>query len=313
VLALCIEASHARGMGHLFRALALAEAVESQGGIVRFYLNAFAPAEALLHARGRRFETVPLLEDGWEPDVIRRDGIRTWVNDRLDTTAAHAASVSGAGARLATFDDRGAGAGQSDLNIVAIPATSNEPLAGKRVLRGIANLVLDPAIARLRRPRSRLESLVVSLGGSDTYGVTLDVVRALKARGMGATVILGPGFAHEAELVAIADTGFTLKRNVPSLAEEFSRHDLAITAGGVTPCEANAAGLPCIVIAAEAWEVRTGEMLEALGGSRFAGPRHQIDFCILDQLPDVAAMSGAALAHVPADGAARVAREILAL
>jgi spore coat polysaccharide biosynthesis predicted glycosyltransferase SpsG len=313
MLALCIEASHARGMGHLFRSLALAEAVESQGGAVRFYLNPFAPAEALLRGRGRRFETVPPLGDGWEPDLIRRDGIRTWVNDRLDTTASHAARVRGAGAHLATFDDRGAGAAQSDLNIVAIPAANDEPLAGKRVLRGLASLVLDPAIARLRRPRSRLESLVVSLGGSDTYGVTIKVMRALKSRSMGATVVLGPGFAHKTELAAIADASFTLKRNVPSLAEEFSRHDLAITAGGVTPCEANAAGLPCIVIAAETWENRTGEMLEELGGSLFAGPRDRIDFSILDRLPDVAAMSRAALAHVPADGAARVAREILAL
>jgi spore coat polysaccharide biosynthesis predicted glycosyltransferase SpsG len=300
-------------MGHLFRALALAEALENQGSPVRFYLNAFAPAQALLHARGRTFETVSLQEDGWEPGVIGRDNIRIWVNDRLDTAAAHAAGVRGAGAHLVTFDDRGTGAAQADLNIVAIPANDDEPLAGQRVLRGVANLVLDPAIARLRRPRETLGSLVVSMGGSDTYGVTLDVVRALKARGLGATVILGPGFAHETELASILDASFMIARNVPSLAEEFARHDLAVTAGGVTPCEANAAGLPCIVIATETWEARTGEMLQMLGGSVFAGPRNAIDFGVLDCLPDVAAMSRAALANVPSDGAARVTREILAL
>src|SRR5947208_31595 len=129
-------------------------------------------------------------------------------------------------------------------------------------------------------PRTALNSLVVSMGGSDTYGVTVDVARALKQRGTGATVILGPGFAHDEALAAVKHEGLVLKRNVPSLAEEFFHHDLAITAGGLTPCEANAAGLPCIIIATESWEARTGQELEQLGGSRFAGSRGAIDFSL---------------------------------
>ncbi len=313
MFALCIEASHARGMGHLFRALALAEAVTNRGREVRFYINDFAPATALLRARNCSFETVPLQAGDWEPDIIRRDGITTWINDRLDTNAAHAVRVQNADAHLVTFDDRGRGADQADLNIVAFPASDCERLPGKRILTGLDYLVLDPAIARLRRPRERLESLVVSMGGSDTYGITLEVMRALKSRAMAATIILGPGFAHEPGLAAIMDANFKLKRNVPSLAEEFALHDLAITAGGITPCEANAAGLPCIVIATEPWESRTGEILASLGGSLFAGPRDRIDFSIFARLPDIATMSRAALAHVPANGAARVTQEILSL
>lgn len=313
MFALCVEASHARGMGHLFRAMALAKAVTNQGGQVRFYVNDFAPALALLRARHCSFETVPLKEEGWEPNIIGRDGVHTWINDRLDTDAAHAARVRDAGAHLVTFDDRGGGAGQADLNIVAFPASDHEALLGKRILAGLNYLVLDPAIARLRRPRERLGSMVVSMGGSDTYGVTLKVMQALKSRALAATVIQGPGFAHEAELAAIMDTSFKLKRNIPSLAEEFSLHDLAITAGGITPCEANAAGLPCIVIATEPWESRTGEILARLGGSLFAGPRRRIDFGIFDRLPDIAAMSQAALDNVPCNGAERVAQALMSL
>lgn len=313
MLALCLEASHARGMGHLFRALALAQALEKRGGQVHFYLNGFTPAEALLRDRGRAFTTVGLDDGEWASAIIRKDSVTTWINDRLDTGAAHAADVHGAGARLVTFDDRGPGAGLSDLNIVAFPAHDGEKLPGRRVFSGPQALVLDPAIAAYRRPRERLDSIVVSMGGSDTYGVTVEVARALKTRSLAATVILGPGFAHDQALAAVKHDGLTIRRNVPSLAEEFSRHDLAITAGGLTPCEANAAGLPAIIIATEPWEARTGEVLEQLGGSYFAGHRGEIDFSFLDRPLPIAAMSQAALGAVPCDGARTVADAILSL
>lgn len=313
MLALCLEASHARGMGHLFRALALAQGLTNQGGKVHFYLNAFAPAQDLLRARGHSFTTVALGDGDWAAPIVRTDGITVWINDRLDTGALHAHAVREAGARLVSFDDHGTGADMADLNIIAFPAGGDEKPPGRRVLTGTQALVLDPAIAAFRRPREGLNSLVVSMGGSDTYGVTVQVAQALKRRGRDATVILGPGFAHDADLAAVGHDGLTIKRNVPSLAEEFSRHDLAITAGGLTPCEANAAGLPCIVIATETWEARVGQVLEQLGGSLFAGSRDVIDFSFLDRPLAIAAMSAAAMRSVPHDGAQTVARQILAL
>lgn len=313
MLALCLEASHACGMGHLFRGLALAEALTSQGGKVHFYLNAFAPAEELLRARGHSFTTVPLDDGNWAGPIIQRDRITAWINDRLDTGAIHAQSVRDAGAHLVSFDDRGAGAHLADINIIAFPADEDEKLPGRRVLTGTRALVLDPAIAAFRRPRGSLNSLVISMGGSDTYGVTVQVAQALRQRGMAATAILGPGFAHDEALAAVKHGGLTIKRNVPSLAEEFSHHDLAITAGGLTSCEANAAGLPCIVIATETWEARTARALQRLGGSLFAGNRDNIDFSCLDRPLDIAAMSTSALRGVPHDGAKVIAREIFAL
>lgn len=313
MFALCVEASHARGMGHLFRALALTEEMERQGADTLFIVNDSPAARDVLRKRARPFEIAPLSETGWETEIIQRHGVRTWINDRLDTDMQHARMVCDNGVRLVTFEDRGTGAALADLNIVPIPLQDAEALQGKHVLSGLDYLVLDPAIANLRRRRTDLNSLVVSMGGSDTYGVTIAVMGALKARSMAATIILGPGFEHEAALEEALDERFTVKRNVPSLAAEFAHHDLAITAGGVTPCEANAAGLPCMIIATELWEKRTGEILAKTGGCLFAGYRDHIDFDLLDLLPPVAAMSQAALDHIPVDGADRIARAILDL
>ena len=48
MFALCVEASHARGMGHLFRALSLAQALEARGAKVQIYVNEDAAAARAL-------------------------------------------------------------------------------------------------------------------------------------------------------------------------------------------------------------------------------------------------------------------------
>jgi spore coat polysaccharide biosynthesis predicted glycosyltransferase SpsG len=289
-------------------------ALEAQGAAVRLYANDDPAVARALGERVQPWTPVPLREDasGWLRERILADGIRVWIADCFETSIAHARGVLEGGARFVTFNDRGAGAAHADLHVCAVALDEGGAPKGKRVLSGLAYLVLDPAVRRYRRQRQRLDSLIVSMGGADTYGLTIDVLRALRARGRGATVVVGPGFAHDKELSALAE-GFTVRRSVASLAEEFSRHDLAITAGGVTPFEANAAGLPCIIIAAEPWEERAGRQLEALGGCRYAGSRHDIDVSALDEALPIERMSAAALAAVPADGADRVATELLAL
>ena len=111
----------------------------------------------------------------------------------------------------------------------------------------------------------------MTLGGSDTYGVTVNVVQLLNEMNLTATVVVGPGFMHLDALKNALPDGFVLKRGVPSMIAEFHHHDLAITGGGITPFEANASGLPCVVIANELFEIPNGMALQKLGGSFFAG------------------------------------------
>jgi spore coat polysaccharide biosynthesis predicted glycosyltransferase SpsG len=315
VFAVCIEASHERGMGHLFRGLALAQALEQRGAPTRIYANQDPAAARTLRERGRDWAPVPLRDDrsGWIAERIRADGVRVWISDCFETSLAHARGVTEAGAKFVTFNDRGPGAALADINVCAVSLDEGTAPAGKRVLSGLQYLVLDPEVRRYRRARVSQASMVVSMGGADTYGLTVEIVRALRARGRTATIVVGPGFAHQRELADAAGNRFVVRRGVGSLAQEFSRHDLAVTAGGVTPFEANAAGLPCIVVAAEPWEEKAAELLARLGGCRYAGPRDRIDFDALEEPLPLARMSAAALAAVPADGADRVAAELLAL
>ena len=307
MLAVCIESSHARGMGHLFRALNLADVLGQRGHAVRFLMNDDEVSTGILKARGHTPLTVDLADttNGWEASLAAEHHFSMWVDDRLNTAHEHAAQVKAIGLPLVTFDDHGSGAVLADLHVAAL-AFGGAPLAGKKLLTGVDYLVLNPEIAHYQRLRHEVGSLLVTLGGSDTYGATVKVVAALARKGLGATVVVGPGFAHRQALDDVLNEAFTVLVGVPSMIAEMSRHDLAITGGGITPFEANAAGLPCMVVANEEFEVPVGMALERLGGAVFAGHHSAFDLSALDGPLPIERMSQAGMRHVGLGGAAKV-------
>ena len=309
---ICVEASHQRGMGHLFRMLNLCQGLSIRNLPFRIFINKNKAAQKILDQHNFLFEVVPLesQENDWQKILISKYGIKLWIDDRLNTDIGHAEQVKSFGIPLVSFDDRGSGAGLVDLNVAALCFDETEPFQGKKVLRGIRYLILNPEIARYRHVRSKLNSIVVSMGGSDTYGVTIKVIKLLKLAGLTATVIVGPDFQHEKELVEVLDSSFLLKCAVPSLIEEFSYHDLAITGGGVTPFEANAAGLPCFIIANEDFEIPVGLGIAELGGAVFAGHHSKIDASKLNELMLIEKMSRLAIERFDLGGVTRIMNEI---
>lgn len=308
MFALCIESSHTRGMGHFYRALNLAEELEQAGLPFQIYLNDHAPARQMLVERRIPHRVVDLVDvtGDWESALIRQDGITLWLNDRLDTDIRHAQKIKAAGIPLVTFDDRGSGAALADLHIAALAFDPHEGLGGERLLRGADYLILNRQIGVYARERKRLDSILVTLGGSDTYGVTVKVVKLLKEMGLSATVVVGPSFMHMESLARELTGDFALKCGVPSLIAEFHHHDLAITGGGITPFEANASGLPCVVIANELFEIPVGKELQRLGGSIFSGHHESLPSPLFGAELPLEQMSLAGLRNIGLQGTKRV-------
>jgi spore coat polysaccharide biosynthesis predicted glycosyltransferase SpsG len=302
-------------MGHLFRALNLAGFLKDQGQDALILVNDHPRSLEILKGRGLRYQVVPLqdLESGWEEKIIKSNAISVWINDRHGTDLRHARRVKGRGAKLVTFDDGGSGAGEADLHFSPLAFDGRAEPQGKTVLRGLEYLVLDREIERFKRLRTREGSIVVSMGGSDTYGATVKVVRQLKAHGKRATVVLGPAFAHWRDLEAELTSDFQVRREVSSLPEEFGRHELAITGGGVTPFEAGAAGLPCIVVANETFEIPAARYLQNLGCAVFAGHHTELDGEAFGRCLNHEAMSRAGMMHITTRGAENVCRALDAL
>lgn len=315
MIGFCIEASHERGLGHLYKTLNFVEYLDGLNERYIVIMNDDPMSTSVLKQRGVTYVTVVLsdTQSDWETTIIKQYGITTWINDRLNTDKKHAAHVKKHRVKLVTFDDRGTGATLTDLHIAPLVFSGKGLLQGKRVLTGINYLVLSKGIDGCRHVRKHLDSILVTLGGSDTYGVTLQVVALLKRLNKRATVVVGQSFQHHTELEQIIDERFTVKRGVPSLIQEFMHHDLAITGGGVTPFEANASGLPCIIIANELHEIEIGQYLAGLGSSIFAGYYRALDERVFSMGLNLITMSRSGIEKIRTDGVENVFREVKSL
>jgi spore coat polysaccharide biosynthesis predicted glycosyltransferase SpsG len=266
-------------MGHFFRALNIVKYLQSRNESYHVLLNDNAVATAILVKKGIPFEVVDLndFKTDWETKLIQRHGIKIWLNDRLNTDIRHASNVKKNGALLITLDDSGSGAELADLHFGCQVFDEVSDLKGKHIFTGIDYLILSKEIDAVTRVRTRMDNILVTLGGSDTHGIALNVVEILKQIGTQATIITGPSFQHGEQLRKLAEQRFGIKPGVPSLIGEMVRYDLAITGGGLTPFEANASGLPCIVVAAERHEIPNARFLEQTGSSVMAGFRNDLD------------------------------------
>lgn len=295
------------GMGHLFRMLNLYREILREGRQAMFVLlGHHLPGEAFLTDEQVPYLTVTDTLPGWEDRILGRFPVRLWINDRLDTDAEHIRHLQAQGIKSVTFDDNGSGAALSDLHVAALAPMRGEQPQGALVLTGTDYLILPGSIARYRRSRSNCHSLVVSLGGSDTHGITIKLLPWLCRQSIPATIILGPGFEHNAELASAGGSQFTVKSAVPSLVAEFANYDLAITGGGLTAFEAAAAGLPTLTVANEPHEIGHCRYLQAIGCSYYIGFRDTADFSALNMTIDIPKMSQAAIANFSLGGAGRV-------
>lgn len=312
---ICIESSHTKGMGHLFRILNFIKYLRSTNTRFIVFVNNDPIAINIIKSNNLTFEIVDLsdLESNWESNLIKKYSIDIWINDRLDTDITHSLNVKKNNIKLVTLDDMGSGSELADINFCAMAFDSPERLKGKKLLTGIKYLILNDEIVKHKRVRKKIKNILVTLGGSDTYGVTIKIVKIMSKSGISATVITGPSFIYKDELSQVANDLFIIKEAVPSLIEEFYNFDLAITGGGITPFEANASGLPCIIVANEPFEIGNGKFLERLGSSAFAGYYKEVSDDFIDLNLDIEEMSTTGIRNIKLNGAENIFRQIQSL
>jgi len=313
MFAICLEASHAKGMGHLFRMLNFKNYLDKQNEKYIFLIKNNDKTKEILKNNNIKFEIVNLddYKSNWEKDIIEKYNLQYWINDRLNTDKEHSENVVSKGIKLITFDDLGSGAILSNSNICGL-FFNEKNLFGKKVLKGTDYLILNNEIDKYKRERNKLNNILVTLGGSDTYGITIKVLKLLKKHNIKATIHIGPSFNHKEELDKELTNDYEVINFIPSLIEEFVKYDLAITGGGVTPFEANASGLPCLIIANELFEIQNGEYLDSIGSSKFLGYHNEIDnkvFSTINDL-DLNSMSKNGMKHLDTKGCKRIYKEI---
>jgi spore coat polysaccharide biosynthesis protein SpsF len=242
------------GYGHVKRMVALARSLRDAQGIGSiFALNGTEDAcEPIRRAGFAVSRDAPLdaLIDKHAPDLLiadYRDG-----PSRAEL-AAHAARVT----LSATVDDG------SDRRLAydfayypPVPQASVLDWSGSACTPRIGwewALLGSSQVSAPPRRKPGPPVLLVTMGGSDPFGLTLDCARALAKLDpvFRARFVIGPGMANRsavAQQIVKLNRNFETIEGADDLATEISRADLAIAAFGVTAYELAAQGVPALYL-----------------------------------------------------------------
>jgi spore coat polysaccharide biosynthesis predicted glycosyltransferase SpsG/CMP-N-acetylneuraminic acid synthetase len=256
-----VDGSAAIGMGHVYRSLAIADALrETSRADIAFLMTAD-------HAEGiqtvsrygypvraaARASLEMLLEHvrDFSPDIL--------VNDLPVIERAYVEALAHLGATTVNLVDTLDDLERTEAYAQVIVSVMSEDRATPENFYG------GPAYAILRRHfretgrekemRERPKMVLLSFGGSDPQGLTLKAARALQAlpQGVELVAVAGPAFSYRREFEALVAE---LPRKVPlihqaegHIAELMLEADVALCSGGMSVYEIAALGTPGIVLA----------------------------------------------------------------
>jgi spore coat polysaccharide biosynthesis protein SpsF len=242
----------AYGFGHVKRMIALARALRDSEGIgAVFAVN--GSEDALPAIRQAGFEATLLAGPhatlpGVEPDLLIldcRDG-----PSRAEVEAWKAPVT-------AVVDDASERRLAADFAYYPpVPQAGKLDWSGSRCAVRIgwqwALLGMTPAASR-PQSHSPLPTLLVTMGGSDPFGLTLRAANALALLepAFRARFVIGPGFKDKdriAKTIVALHSNFETIEGADGLATEFASCDLALAAFGVTAYELAAFGVPAVYL-----------------------------------------------------------------
>ena len=260
-----IKGGHKEGIGDVTSSLALAEEFRARGHAVVFIINNNQIVANLISQRDFGYR---IAESSIEvEESINRQSIDIAILNQLNTVKDEALIFRRHSKVLVSIDDTGSSARLSDLRF--------------NVLYPIADSIIDFKYIALssifqqkhnipKRIRERIGRILVTQGGSDTYGYTPKIMRALYniPNTIHVDVIFGPSFSHYPEVDKIlhrAPRDFNIITRRGDLSDLMLEADLAISAAGITLFELACLGIPTIVVCGELFEVETAKRLQREG------------------------------------------------
>lgn len=259
--------NHEQGMGDLIGSLAIADAWRDSNprDIITFVVDNDKEAIDAVRARDYKVEVV----DDFFQEMNRVEEINPGVivvnmfkndSERLKYFKQNTRL-------LVTIDDPSGAARWADIRINPLYYSDDA--------------ITDPAYVALRKEftqahkiskvvKDRVEIILVTQGGADTYGFTPKIVRALDGieKDCWIDVVIGPAFQHHRELKEAlnkSQRNFNILQNVTNMCELMQQSDMAITAGGNTMFELACVGVPAVVLCAEEFEEETADRMEKYG------------------------------------------------
>lgn len=300
-----VDASRQIGSGHVYRCLALAEALRSHGVDSVFIHRAHVGnLHSLIESRGFSVRLLPPPPLSGSPQ--RDADYPTWlgVAESVDVEES-ADAVREVGAKLLFVDHYGVSRDweyairrqvdrvvviedlpdrEHDCDVLidqsgawaAARAEQDAGLNPDLILAGPNYALVDPIYREARQlavPRSQISRILVFFGASDHLGLTEHALRVLNKPPfdrVAVDVVIGTSRASDGAIERLADVRgrATLHEAQRSLAPLMLRADLMIGAAGMTSWERCAVGLPSIAAVVAENQLPGAAVLEAMGAAR---------------------------------------------
>ncbi len=280
------KGNHKQGMGDVIGSLALSEEFKSRGHIVNFIVDNDIEAIAVIKKFGYK---VIMVKANNGNEVWNKRYFDVVIVNQLSTPWEQLSIIKQHCRKLVTIDDTGdASKKLADLRI-------NPLYYAEGAYCGPSYISLHPVFQKVHEHkkaiRDNVEHILVTMGGSDTYGFTPQILEVLSTypEEIKITVIIGPAFKHNRELkkvVSASMRGFDIfgDVNIKAMCQWIQWADVAICAGGNTLFEMACCGTPAIVICSEPFEEETAYRLEKMGFGKVISFNEQLDSVKLEDL-----------------------------
>lgn len=278
------------GMGHVYRAMALAQSLARHN--ILLVSSAEMPLGEEFFAQFP-FAHVTVGDEAEFAQLVTTQQPDLLVIDLLDTEAAFISSLREAGAkRIVTFEDLGSGAEQADLLVSDLYENPRVPAA--RQLSGVQHAILAPNFETLPRRaplRDPAQNVLVLFGGTDPANLAMKALDALQAIEFAGEVTLVRGLGAVPLEIEKWRLSIVLRHNVKNIAELMARSDLALSSAGRTITELASVGVPTICMAQNQKELGHSHATEANGvlmlGLGSEVPDQRLQGAVADLLADL--------------------------
>lgn len=259
------KGGHCEGMGDVTSSLVIGEEFKRAGNDIYFLINNNKNVVDLISKNRLNFSVVKEIEE--IESFLRNHFFDIVILNQLNTPEPEAMLFKNSSKRLVSIEDTGQGAQLADIRFNVLYPIDNAitdfkfiPLAPMFQKRHNMNKVI----------RERVESILVTQGGSDTYGFTPKILNALRgvSDSTKINVVLGPNFSHYSKLETVLNSSlrdFDIVKDNDELSGLMMGSDLAISAGGNTLFELACIGVPTIIVCGEKFEIETAERLQKEG------------------------------------------------
>ncbi len=258
-----VDGDREMGMGHVYRAFTLAQALSIYNDVIFLIKKDKAIAIRKIQESNYPFFTFKNEDELYE--LLKELDGHIIINDILDTDEKYISTLKRIGYFVVNFEDLGSGADMADLVINALYENTNPPpnhYFGYEYVCLRDEFRIFPPKKHIKRD---VEKILLIFGGSDPNNLTvrsLNAIVKLKKKDLDIHIIIGPAFSHLEELNEAVNDARNLgvhveiKEDVKIVAKEMRESDIIMTSNGRTIYEVASMGVPCISISQNERESR---------------------------------------------------------